>query len=226
MRRRRPIDALFRRLWPHRAAAPRARPTPAAGIDRALAFSAGDRWPDARAMQQARQAVPREQIAAAPSVHATLQSFGAEPPKRSSGAGSFQTAATVAPISSDRPTRRRPDPSSLRRYGAIAAGVVAAAAVAAILVLRPGAPGGDAVPGAATPSSSVNVVVAPILPAPTVAPALPVAVEPSAEPSTSAAVEAAAPPTPSARPAASSGLHGRLPPPVKTAKPRDPLDKF
>ena len=191
-------------------------------IDRSLAFNAAKRWPDARAMQQALRAIPRAQIAVAPPVRATLQSGGVAAPQRSPSGGSVQGMSTVAPVSSDRPTRRRGDPASLRLYITAAAGVVAAASVAAFLLLRSG-PSAPSVSAGPTPSSSVNVVsTADIAPAPTVAPAA----IPEASASASSASSAAAPAIASGRPVGSAGKTGRLPPTAKSAKPTDPLDKF
>jgi serine/threonine-protein kinase len=192
----------------------------AAVIDRALAFDARNRWHDARAMQHALRAIPRAQLAAAPSVQTMLQAAGTPP--RASSALSLQSAATVSPTASDRPPLGRSKASTLRRYGALAAAVSTVAAAAAFLVVRSGAP----VAATATPAPSVNVVAAPGTTVPTVAPTPTVAVEPTVAPSASAPVVAAAPPPPSARPTASAGKTPRVPPPVKTAKPKDPLEKF
>lgn len=188
-------------------------------IDRSLAFNAAKRWPDARAMQQALRAIPRAQIAAAPTVRATLQSGGVSGPQRPSSGGSVQGMSTVAPVSSDRPTRRG-DSSALRLYGTIGAGVVAAASLGAFLLLRSG-PGEPPVSAGPTPSASVNAVSTAgiITPAPTVAPAV------TSGPSASASA-AVAPSTAGGRPVSSAPKTGRPPPPAKTGKPADPLDKF
>jgi eukaryotic-like serine/threonine-protein kinase len=189
-------------------------------IDRALAFDADKRWPDARSMQQALRAIPKEQLASSsPLVLAASPSF--VPPS----GGLVQGVSTVSPLSSEGAPPRRSSAPSLRRYAIAAGAVVAATAVTTFLLLRTGS-SAPAVSAGATPSSRVNVVAAAgTTPASTVAPSL--SAEPLASASSAAAV-ATAPLSASAsgRPAASAGKTGRAPTTVKTAKPVDPLEKF
>jgi serine/threonine-protein kinase len=221
------LAAMTKPAPPVASVVPGIPPALAALIDRALAFDARNRWPDARAMQHALRAIPRAQIAAAPMARATLQSVGAmPPPQRTPSGGSVQGLSTVVPVSSDRPTQRKPASTSLRLIGALAAALGVAGAGATFVLLRHGdsAPTGSAT---ATPLPSVNVVstaeTAPV-PVPVVAPAMSVAPAASVAPAVALVI-------PSARPIVSSapvksGRVGSGPGPVKTAAPKDPLEKF
>jgi serine/threonine-protein kinase len=205
----------------------------AAVIDRALAFDPRHRWADARAMAQALRAIPGAHLAAAPLARTTLQSVGAMPPPgRSPSGGSVQGVSTVAPVSSDRPTQRRAAGSSMRVYGAVALALGVGGAATTFALLKR-APAGTPVVATATPLPSVNVVApADTAPPPVVAPAVSVAPTASVAPAVSVAPAAIAP-APSARPAvvaapvkSSRPAPVVAPVPVKTAKPRDPLEKF
>lgn len=203
----------------------------AAVIDRSLAFDARNRWADARAMQHALRAISPAQLAAAPMARTTLQSVGAmPPPQRTPSGGSVQGVSTVVPVSSDRPTQRRGGSSTRGLYAAFAGALAVAAAATTFVLLRRGA---QALPvvAAATPLPSVNVVstaetaASPVI-APVVAPAVSAAPAVSVAPAAIASIPTArpvvlAPPVKSSRPVVIAP-----PVPVKTARPKDPLEKF